>query len=202
MSLVNRYRSHAPVPKRVAKQRKDGHVHAEDDDDEMFLIDRMSRRNLSRTASQAQPQSEETPSATLVSSRNAKQKMGSSEDSQTEPESDQEMLPIAAVPKFKPQPDRAPKKHLPSPEPSGDEEEEVDDRVPGRIIGDAKPLVDFRKNIEQGDVVSKAVEDLAWMIKRVVLKPFSSRRQDEMLECMTELRSTCLNVCSSSNGLR
>ncbi len=63
-----------------------------------------------------------------------------------------------------------------------------------RIIGFSHPLADFKKNIKKGDIVSKAVEDLAWVIKEILLKPFASRRHSELLECMRELRLTCLNV--------
>jgi ATP-dependent DNA helicase 2 subunit 2 len=68
-------------------------------------------------------------------------------------------------------------------------------RAPGRIIGNTYPLKDFKKNIAQGDVVTKAVQDLAEVIVEVVLKPFATRRRGEMIECMTILRKTCLEVC-------
>lgn len=64
---------------------------------------------------------------------------------------------------------------------------------PGRIIGRAHPLEDFKKNIARGDIVTKAVDDLAYIIKDIVMKPFASRRQDEILECMRVLRGTCMN---------
>jgi ATP-dependent DNA helicase 2 subunit 2 len=67
-------------------------------------------------------------------------------------------------------------------------------RAPGRIIGSTYPLKDFKKNIAQGDVVTKAVQDLAEVIVEVVLKPFATRRQREMTECMTVLRKTCLEA--------
>jgi len=65
-------------------------------------------------------------------------------------------------------------------------------RPPGRIIGLAKPLADFKDNISQGDVVSKAVEDLGWVVKEVVLRLFAGRRHAEMIECLNELREVCL----------
>lgn len=67
-------------------------------------------------------------------------------------------------------------------------------RAPGRIIGTTYPLEDFKKNISQGDLVSKAVEDLGAVIKKIVLKPFASRRRRELLDCMRTLRDTCLTV--------
>ena len=67
-------------------------------------------------------------------------------------------------------------------------------RAPGRIIGTTYPLQDFKKNISQGDLVSKAVEDLRVVIEEIVLKPFASRRRRELLDCMRTLRATCLTV--------
>jgi ATP-dependent DNA helicase 2 subunit 2 len=56
----------------------------------------------------------------------------------------------------------------------------------------AVPLTDFKNNISQGDVVSKAVEDLGWVVKEIVLRPFAERRHAEMIECLNELREVCL----------
>ena len=84
-------------------------------------------------------------------------------------------------------------------------------RAPGRIIGSTRPLEDFKANLTEGDIVSKAVEDLAWVsapfytpmspnaddshsIQDILERPFSSRRTDELMGCMTELRRTCLQV--------
>ena len=53
-------------------------------------------------------------------------------------------------------------------------------------------MKDFKENLSHGDIVTKAVNDMAYVIKDIVMKPFAYRRQDEMLECMRELRSTCL----------
>ena len=67
-------------------------------------------------------------------------------------------------------------------------------RAPGKIIGTAFPLDDFRKNTATGDLVSKAVEDLAFVITSIISKPFSAKRSDEMVECMTEMRKVSLEV--------
>jgi ATP-dependent DNA helicase 2 subunit 2 len=67
-------------------------------------------------------------------------------------------------------------------------------RARGRIIGNTFPLLDFKKNIAQGDVVSKAVEDLALVITEIVMRPFSSRRTDELLECMRAFREVALKA--------
>lgn len=41
-------------------------------------------------------------------------------------------------------------------------------------------------------MVSKAVEDLGWAVREIVMKPFAKRRYSEMMECLTELREVCL----------
>lgn len=66
------------------------------------------------------------------------------------------------------------------------------DRAPGRIIGNLHPLSNFKENIKQGDVVTEAIRDLGAVIKEVVTKPFASRRHQEMIECMTEMRRVAL----------
>lgn len=157
------------VPKRVTRQRKDGHVRArEDDDDEMLLLDAQPPK---RTASQSQAQA--SPS-----------KKPSKVDSDTDDDDDDES---------------SSKKGQTLPTPARSVSPAIDPgRAPGRIIGTTYPLKDFQKNISQGDVVSKAVEDLGFVIKEIVMKPFSSRRYDELLECMTIFRDTALQVRLSS----
>lgn len=111
------------------------------------------------------------------------------DDSETESESDGELL-LASRPK-----PSAP--GLPTPTASPELENDPQ-RAPGRIIGIAYPLRDFRENLKQGDVVTKAVEDLGVVIREIVGRPFSSRRQDEMVACLKELREACLRVSVSS----
>ena len=175
------------MPKRVVKQRKDGHVRAEDEDDDTLLLDQMPKSSRTESLLRATP-------STLVGSSTSKlksaEKMDVDEGSETESDSDQEEISEGHS-------ERAPKARkdtrLPSPIPS-EEGEDEELRAPGRIISLAHPLADFEKNIKQGDLVTKAVEDLAWAIRTVVMKPFASRREEEMLKCMKELRSVCLNV--------
>jgi ATP-dependent DNA helicase 2 subunit 2 len=84
-------------------------------------------------------------------------------------------------------------KQLPTPAPDSDIELEDEGSLSdNRIISHSRPLADFRKNMKTGDLVSKAVEDLSWVVKDVVMKPFASRRQAEMIDCMKELREACL----------
>jgi ATP-dependent DNA helicase 2 subunit 2 len=70
-------------------------------------------------------------------------------------------------------------------------------RAPGRIIGSTYPLEDFKINTARGNLVTKAVEDLAWVIQDIVTKPFASRRHKEMIECLQVLRATSLKVGNS-----
>lgn len=58
--------------------------------------------------------------------------------------------------------------------------------------GNTYPLQDFKKNIKRGDVVSKAVEDMAAVVTEIVMKPFAGRREGEVVECMKALRKVCL----------
>ncbi|KAG8851859.1 ATP-dependent DNA helicase II subunit 2 [Tulasnella sp. 330] len=63
---------------------------------------------------------------------------------------------------------------------------------PGRIIGNAFPLDDFKSNLERGDVVSKALQDMGDVITEIVEESFSTQRYDEALSCMKEMRNTAL----------
>ncbi|KAJ3514927.1 hypothetical protein NLJ89_g2081 [Agrocybe chaxingu] len=169
------------VLKRVGKAKKDGHAHAQEEDDNLLLLDR--KRPLDKT--QSQMSIVEDPS--VSSPKKSKQPPVVDDGSETE-EEDEELLldkKNPAVPEHR--------KDGALPTPARSVSPHVDPgRAPGRIIGNTYPLKDFRKNIAQGDVVTKAVEDLSAVILEVIVKPFASRRKDEMLECMEVLRQTCL----------
>jgi len=165
------------VPKRVARPRKKDHARAQNDDDEILLLDRVAPSTHSQpeaSNSQLQPQTSAPAAKRPIPTKG-------DNDSETEPESDDDVW----VPSSK----KGTKLPTPSPEPDITTDPQ---RPPGRIIGLAKPLADFKHNISQGDVVSKAVEDLGWVVKEVVLRPFAGRRHAEMVECLTELREVCL----------
>ena len=171
--------------------RKDEHVRARDDDDEMLLLD-------AKGPGRAGPSQSQRPTQSQSQSQSQQQKKkddAASDGSVTEeePEEDEELL-LDAVPARKPK-DDAGRTSLPTPSP-----EPVIDRMraPGRIVGLSFPLEDFRQNIARGDVVTKAVEDLAFVIKEVVTQPFASRRFDEMIGCMQELRKVALEVRPSA----
>jgi ATP-dependent DNA helicase 2 subunit 2 len=92
-------------------------------------------------------------------------------------------------------PELTPRRGAPLPTPARSLSPQIDlGREPGRIIGTTFPLKDFEKNLEQGDVVTKAVEDLCQVILEVVMKPFASKRHQEMIDCLRALRDTCLTV--------
>lgn len=190
------------MPKKVARVRKEDHVRAPDEDEEMLLLD--AKCPARSGASQSQSQSQRpTQSKSFVQSDSPARKetqkkkaADSGSETEEEPEEDEELL-LDAAPARKPDRDRAP---LPTPARSMSPEgrEDIFDRMvpPGRIVGMARPLEDFKKNISRGDVVTKAVEDLAFAIKDILLKPFAHRRTEEMVECMHELRKVALEVCS------
>ncbi|KAJ7451138.1 SPOC domain-like protein [Mycena latifolia] len=170
------------VPKKVAKARKDGHVHARDDDGDLLLLD---AKPPARTQSSSQSQIKVTASP----AGKGKEKAANPDDSETE-DDDEDLLAA------KPKPSTpAPKKngHNSLPTPARSLSPEIDPaRAPGRIIGATRPLDDFKANIARGDVVSKAVEDLAVVITELVLRPFTNRRTAELMECLETLRDTCL----------
>ena len=171
------------VPKRVARLRKNDHIRAQDGDDEVLLLDRVVPSSLSPARPHSQPEASGSRVQHQTSPAAAKKTdVGMKDnDSETEPESDEDVL----LPSNKP----TAKLPTPSPEPKMVVDPQ---RAPGRIIGMAAPLADFNHNISQGDVVSKAVEDLGWVVKEVVLRPFAQRRHVEMIECLNELRDVCL----------
>ncbi|KAJ7226110.1 SPOC domain-like protein [Mycena pura] len=173
------------VPKRVARARNDGHVHARDDDDEMLLLDVKAplRISQSQSALGASP------------ANKAKAKAAETDGSATEDDSDAEdLLAASAKPSAAadaPRPDK--RGHNPLPTPARSISPEIDPaRAPGRIIGATRPLDDFSANIARGDMVSKAVEDLGVVIIEIVMRPFASRRHAELMQCLETLRDTCL----------
>jgi ATP-dependent DNA helicase 2 subunit 2 len=163
----------------------------------MLLLDKIpnKKRKVSDKQSQAQYTSQtqiKTPPKSPQKMRK-KKNLDDSEterESETELESDQELLLQAKKPQRTTRTARPP---TPASRESSVPREE-DDRLPGRIIGMAYPLEDFKKNIASGDLVTKAVEDLAFVIQEVVKQPFSSRRTPEMLECMKYLRKVATEV--------
>jgi ATP-dependent DNA helicase 2 subunit 2 len=117
------------VPKRVAQPRKKDHARAQDDDDEILLLDRIATSNQPE-ASAIRPQSETSPAT-----KRPIPKKGD-DDSETEPESD--------VDTWFPSSKKGTKLPTPSPEPGIVTDPQ---RAPGRIIGMATPLTDFKNNI-------------------------------------------------------
>ncbi|KAF9229802.1 ku80-like protein [Gyrodon lividus] len=171
------------VPKRAPMARKHGHMHALDEDEDMILLDQKGPPRK-RPATVA-------PSSTLqvldsASQVRAGKKKASTSDSETETESEEGELLLEAKPK------RGAEPGLPTPTASPEPEPDPQ-RAPGRIIGNTFPLKDFRRNLMQGDVVTKAVEDLGIVVREIVGRPFASRRMDEMVECLEALRETCLS---------
>jgi ATP-dependent DNA helicase 2 subunit 2 len=158
------------VPKKVARTKKNEHVHANDEDDEPLLLDALPSNIVATT----QP------------------KMPVDEDSATEDESEGELLLENTKPEKIPPHSRTPPGKLVN-LPTPDQSPEPDPgRAEGRIIGSTSPLKDFQYNLKEGDLVDKVVEDLAAVIRDIVKKPFSLRRTKELLECMRALRDTCL----------
>ncbi|KAI0638826.1 SPOC domain-like protein [Trametes polyzona] len=180
------------VPKKVARVRKDEHVPAQDDDEEMLLLDRQSGMGAASSQSQ-RPTYSQTQQASPSRTQKKEASGNDSDSSATELEDDEEeelLLNASRRPGADAPPLPTPARSL---SPESNPRARLDrGRALGRIVGTTYPLEDFRANIERGDLVTKAVEDLAFVIKQVVLRPFASQRADEMLECVQELRRVAL----------
>ncbi|ETW87659.1 hypothetical protein HETIRDRAFT_41157 [Heterobasidion irregulare TC 32-1] len=187
------------APKKVAKTRKDGHVRAQGSDDDALLLDRVPK--LAREATQSQrafAPATSTARATRITLK--KNDVDSGSETGSDDDSAELLLGRARrqLPLPTPEPEPTPKlapKSEPEPEPEQDAESDAETdygREPGRIVGTLTPLRDFRRNLARGDVVSKAVEDMGWAVREVVLRPFAARRRAEVLECMAALREACL----------
>lgn len=182
-----RLTSFTPVPKKVVKAKKEGHVHATEENDNLLLLD---RKQVSSTQTQLRF-TQATPSPSRAQGK--AKPIANPNDSDTEDEDEDEEI-LLNKPKADPRP-HANRSNFPLPTPARSASPQIDPgRAPGRIIGTTYPLADFQKNIRQGDVVSKAVEDLGWVVTEIVMRPFSSRRSNELIECMKALRNTCLTV--------
>ncbi|KAL4254498.1 ATP-dependent DNA helicase II subunit 2 [Abortiporus biennis] len=184
------------VPKRVTRARKEEHVRAEDD--EMLLLDQLGPRP-------AQTQKPARTQTQLTKSSSESAMKVDEDDSATEPEEEDEPMlldqqppastklsrkvtPPASPPQLPPTPSQSQ-----SPEPRSSSPPMINAGIaPGRIIGSAFPLEDFKKNIASGDLVTKAVQDLGAVIREIVMAPFSDRRYAEMIKCMKELRKVAL----------
>ncbi|TCD60796.1 ATP-dependent DNA helicase II subunit 2 [Steccherinum ochraceum] len=175
------------VPKRVVRARKDGHVHA-NDGEEMLLLDQVSKP-AKKSSSHASPHRKSVSPTTKK-----RQPKKADSDSETEEEEEPEDLLLEQKPSAtsKPESKRKPAKPdepMTPPASAPDTQQEPDPgRIPGRIIGLTDPLGDFGRNVAVGDIVTKAVEDLAWAVLQIVNRPFASRRTDELLDCMKEMR--------------
>jgi ATP-dependent DNA helicase 2 subunit 2 len=162
------------------------------EDDDLLLLDGKApaERTQGPSASKAklmQASATTSPSKRKAPARNV-------DDSETEEEEEEEVLLLDKAKQSTPAPTVKGKESLPTPARSVSPDVDPG-RAPGRIIGNTYPLKDFKKNTAQGDLVSKAVQDLSAVIVDVVSKPFASRRHDEMIECMQILRKTSLEVC-------
>jgi ATP-dependent DNA helicase 2 subunit 2 len=165
---------------KATRRRKNDHVLAKDADDEMLLLDSAPvperRQNQSDTRSPHAPSPEK------------QRRLPKKGDSDTEDEDDHLLLGAVTAP----DPDSKDASALPTPDRSASPDLGIDERKEGCIIGFSYPLNDWRKNLARGDVVSKAVEDMGYVIREIVNRPFAERRHEEMIECMRGMRETCL----------
>ncbi len=163
---------------------------------------------MKRTGSQAQIPSQvsESPtrSATLVGSQlndksKSKPKPTPAEDSETEDESEYEAdvaLAEAGVTKVHSRKNTSPPLSIPASGHQDDSDHNGEESQGSRrIIGFSHPLADFKRTSKRETLFRRLWKILhGGLIKEILLKPFASRRHSELLECMRELRLTCLNV--------
>ncbi|KAF7319822.1 Ku domain-containing protein [Mycena kentingensis (nom. inval.)] len=178
------------VPKKVAKTKAHGHAHAQDDDGETLLLPSTSKwanapEPVMRTASAASP------------TKNKAKANGHDSDEEDE---DVEMQDASKSNGHALGSGRSSPAATVADVDDSNSMDVVDaslgidaGRAPGRIIGTARPLADFKETLSRGDMVSKAVEDMCAVISELVVKPFASRRHAELMECMVALRHTCLH---------
>lgn len=152
---------------------------AKDADDEMLLLD--SAPVPGRRQNQSGTQSPHASSP-------EKQRLPQKSESDTEDEDDHPFLGAVTAS----DPDSQNESAVPTPARSASLDPGIDEREPGRIIGFSYPLNDWRKNLAQGDTVNRAVVDMGYVIREIVNRPFAQRRHGEMIECMREMRETCL----------
>jgi len=170
---------------KAIRRRKNDHVLAKDADDEMLLLD--SAPVPSRRPNQ--PHTRSPQASSLEKQRRPTEESGS----ETEGEDDLLLVGVKSATATAPDPDSPDASALPAtPDRSASPDLEIDEREEGRIIGFSYPLDDWRKNLAGGDVVSKAVDDMGYVIREIINRPFAERRHEEMIECMREMRETCL----------
>ena len=183
------------------KRRKDGHVPGEENDADIIAL-----------TSSVPPR--ETPAHASTSIKPSPSKLQNMDvDSATEDESDGELNVPVKKPGVPPSSSNKPKPELVTPpEPQAQLQPEIALPTParspasasppvdpgvalGRIVGNTSPLEDFKRNLQEGDIVTQAVHDLGQVIKEIITRPFASRRHQEMLECLKEMRLVALQAC-------
>lgn len=183
----------------MARARKDGHVRASEDD-EMLLLDQIAKP--AKTSSQLARASSQAVSQRITASpTNANKRAVKKADSDSETESEDEAEDILPDQKAAPSPAKNPRPRdedalmTPARSVSPERIQVVDPgRAEQRIIGITDPLADFVQNLAVGDLVTKAMFDMGFIIADVVMRPFSRRRSKEMLECMKKMRQTAVEV--------
>ncbi|KAI4519217.1 ku80-like protein [Schizophyllum commune Loenen D] len=157
------------VPKTIPKAKEAKHAHAVEEEDEPMLLGPNPPSSPAAAPAPLPVPAKEVPT----------------DRREADDDEDEELL-LEAEPS---KPVSKPKSKAPLPTPPQDADP---GRAPDRIIGSVFPLDDFKANIARGDVVSKAVEDLAFVICDIVRKPFVPlHRMGELIECMRLMRHTC-----------
>ena len=160
-------------------------MQGQDDDGDTLLLDILKPKATQSSQRIIDASASQSPTIAAAKGPGIKHTINA-DDSDTEPEDDDDAEDLLLLP---PKDDDKLRTRQRSASPQIDP-----GRIAGRIIGTTYPLADFQRNVAQGDVVSKAVEDLAWAVQEILRKPFGMRRSEELLTCMKALRDTALQV--------
>lgn len=167
------------VPKKAVKRKAEMHVAAIEDDDLILAPSKKLRQQ-----SPAKDEGTKNNFDCFINDKRA-------DASETESEADNVTQADALESVVEPRSSAAIKPDISSAKLN--EEMDIDHAIPeGRIIGTTYPLEDFKSNLSSGDIVTKAVEDLAFIIQEIALQSFAERRQEELIDCLQEMRSVCL----------
>ncbi|THU87767.1 SPOC domain-like protein [Dendrothele bispora CBS 962.96] len=214
--LVNKLKV-KEIVKKPKKARKDEHAHAANEDEEpLLLAPKPSSLFQSQLSIKDEDHSGTAAESTSSSAKPKPELKVKKEDdgSETEDDSDDDLQGPQAIKAAPSKASTSNSNPLPTParslsprahsisqsglqNPSMDVDTDIDpQRDPDRVVGRTKPLEDFRKTIQDPSSVPstkvKAIKDIGDVILGIALAPFASRREEELKDCLKEMRRAAL----------
>lgn len=195
------------MPKKITRQRRDGHnIAVDEDDDEPLLLDQPKKPVPSSSKLPTQPtqstvvgslEPNSSPQKPILDDDVTKMKIDKlpDADSDTEPESDEDIDM-----KDEPASTMVESQKIHSQESILESQTQSQggvvgaDRPAGHLVGFTNPLADFKACAKDSAKITQAVDDFGHAIVTIVHRPFASKRYNEMVDCLRVLRSTCLKV--------